>query len=292
MARIFTLGGRIFKTEPDISENQLKDLMSKLSEQEGFPQEEQVATPAPRPSPTPAPAPAPKPVEAEEPAAPAIMPTMLGSLSAKYESGARASSAIGYDSEGEASFGTYQISEGKGTLKRFLSYLKDNNEEIYNRLAPLRRSANKTDGAFAKEWVRLAEDKKTKEVMSVAQHDFIKLTHYDVANDLLKRKGVDLDKRSDALRQVLWSTSVQHGPGRADDIFLKINKFNERPDSEIIKRIFPIRKRYLGRLTEEERRSVVSRYRQEQADALKMLESEQGRAKVAEGKKYGKSSRG
>lgn len=280
---ISDLIARGFRPEPSL-DKQVQQISQKQKQKQSLKALEQV--------PAPAPASVPNPEQIEEPVAPAIMPTMLGSLSAKYESGARASSAIGYDSKGGVSFGTYQISEGKGTLKRFLSYLKDNNKEIYNRLAPLRRSANKIDGAFAKEWAKIAESPKTKEAMSAAQHDFIKITHYDVANALLKRKGVDLDKRSDALHQVLWSISVQHGPERADDIFLKIKNFDERPDSEIIKRVFPIRKLYLGKLTEEEKQSVLLRYRQEQTDALKMLESKQGKNKIAEGKKYGKGSRG
>lgn len=46
-----------------------------------------------------------------------------------------------------------------------------------------------------------------------AQHEFIRLTHYQPQIDLLKQKGIDLTKRGPAVQDAVWSTSVQFGGG-------------------------------------------------------------------------------
>ena len=71
--------------------------------------------------------------------------------------------------------------------------------------------------AFSKTWKDLAaQDPKR---FDAAQHDFIKSTHYDKqAAALRKATGLDLNTRSPVLRDVAWSTSVQHR-NKIDDIF-------------------------------------------------------------------------
>lgn len=60
-------------------------------------------------------------------------------------------------------------------------------------------------------------DKKWKEIAILQQfgqdqHDYIKLTHYDLQIKYLKDNGIDLTDRSPAVKDMVWSTAVQFGP--------------------------------------------------------------------------------
>ena len=78
----------------------------------------------------------------------------------------------------------------------------------------LNESGGKTgaiDGsnAFKSKWKELSsKDDKFGDL----QHAFIKKTHYDpMVKKISNDTGMDIGKRSKALQDVIWSTSVQHG---------------------------------------------------------------------------------
>lgn len=198
----------------------------------------------------------------------------LGALSAKYESGSRGSSAIGFDKTGGASYGKYQIASKTGTLEKFMQYAKSASPDVYSQLAPLMGTSGDKSGDFANKWKEIAG----KGGMGSLEHDFIQKTHFDPASNALMKKGFDVSKRSKALQDVLWSTSVQHGgagKGGASDIFSKAGDLNKMSDAEIMEKVYAERGNHFGSSDAKTRASVLSRFQSEKVAALGQLHKEQ-----------------
>ncbi|GFK95486.1 hypothetical protein NNJEOMEG_03351 [Fundidesulfovibrio magnetotacticus] len=197
----------------------------------------------------------------------------LGILSASYES--RGSiDAIGYDGRGGTSYGLYQIASGVGTLDRFLDYLDTKAPELSQRLA--KAGPGNTGGrygAMADEWKRISAENPVR--FEALQHDFIRETHYQPAlRSITLSTGDDLSKRSHAVREVLWSTAVQHGPHGATEIFNQSldalqGKGGQVSDKALIEEIYARRMSQFGggRL----RAAVAGRLADEKGTALAML---------------------
>jgi len=123
----------------------------------------------------------------------------LGQTSTKYETGNRGAGTIstGKGDLGGVSYGSYQLSTKMGTLQEYLdqSPYKDQFRGLSSATPDFDakwRELAKTDPGFAKD-----------------QHAFIKSTHFDVQDDKLKARGIDLSDRGPAVQDALWSTSVQ-----------------------------------------------------------------------------------
>ncbi|CAF5198189.1 unnamed protein product, partial [Rotaria magnacalcarata] len=145
-----------------------------------------------------------------------IFTPTLGSLSAKYETGGRGSGTINNYKKGAsgdpggASYGTYQIATKTGTMKGFLKFLNEKDTKMAEKLNSLTPGTDE----FDEEWKNLAN----KEEFGTFQHDFIKSTHYDKTLSKLStnyKLDMNLDQRSSVIKDVIWSTSVQHGPSGA-----------------------------------------------------------------------------
>lgn len=209
----------------------------------------------------------------------------LGSLSAKYESARDGVAAIGWDSAGEASYGTYQIASATGTMARFLAWLMipeypDQYREIRAELDPHRRDSRRKDGEFAAAWKRLAAGP-LRPYLEQAEHEFICATHYATGLALLPLAVRSEVTASEALRQVFWSCAVQHGPGGAAKIFSRERAGMDGCYLERwLRAIYAARRfrlRHLterGHLTEREQAAVNRRYDTELADALRLLAQE------------------
>ena len=198
----------------------------------------------------------------------------MGVLSASYESRG-AIDAIGYDGRGGTSYGLYQIASGVGTMRRFQDYLRDKAPDIANRLS-LAGPANSggRQGSMASEWKRIAAESPNR--FEALQQDFIRETHYEPAlRSITLSTGEDLSKRSQAVREVLWSTAVQHGPNGAADIFTQsLDKLQatgqSKSDKALIEEVYAQRMSQFagrGRL----RVAVSSRLADEKDSALNML---------------------
>ena len=133
----------------------------------------------------------------------------LGALSAKYETGGRGPGTVstGKGDPGGVSYGSYQMASKMGTVTRFVTqqgfpWAKD--------------FANLAAGSaqFSSVWKRIAAEQT--DAFQAAQHAFIKKTHYDLlAAKVLTGDNLDVNSRSRALQDVVWSTAVQHGPNTA-----------------------------------------------------------------------------
>lgn len=130
----------------------------------------------------------------------------IGGLSERYESGGRGPGTVssGAGDPGGVSYGTYQLA---GNMNRPQAFLANEGR----RWAAEFGDAAPGTAAFTASWRAIAA--REPEAFEAAQHDYIQRTHYQVQADQVEtRTGVDVTDRSAALRDVVWSTAVQHGP--------------------------------------------------------------------------------
>lgn len=187
----------------------------------------------------------------------------LGSVSAKFESGSRGSSAVGYDVKGGTSYGTYQIASKTGTMDNFLKHLeKTGHGDVAEQLRQSGPSnTGGKGGAFADKWKELVkEGKLTKEM----EHEYIKKTHYDPAAKKAEELGFKTDDAG--IKDAIWSGSVQHG--RINKILSdtsKIEGFKDMSSEDQIKAYYKVRSEYAKQNSPE---NLQPRYNQEVKAAL------------------------
>jgi hypothetical protein len=200
----------------------------------------------------------------------------IGSLAALFESGERGVAAIGYDDGGGTSYGTYQIASKTGTMKYFLDYLDDTAPAWARRLrAAGPANTGGRSGRMPEEWKRIASEDPVR--FDQVQKDFIEVSHYQPARqEILEKTGLDVERMPDALREVLWSTSVQHGPKGAAGIFRKaierVGKTQGGGLASLIQSVYNSRAKHFGQSSVGVRSAVASRFREEMKMALAMLE--------------------
>lgn len=201
----------------------------------------------------------------------------VGSLSARFESGSKGISTIGYDRVGGTSYGKYQIASKPGTMDRFLIFLDEKAPEMSVRLREAGpANTGSKQGDMPEVWKQIAKEEPAR--FEKLQHDFIAKETYDPARSMiLKQTGLDFENAPPALREVLWSTSVQHGPTGAARIFNKvIDRFVGRSEgtefnSQLIEGVYDTRKGQFGSSTKRVQDAVISRLNREKSIALNML---------------------
>ena len=202
----------------------------------------------------------------------------IGSLSARFESGDNGIATIGYDEGGGTSYGTYQIASRPGTMKAFLEYLQDKAPKLAARL----RAAGPTNtggrnGAMPKVWKQIASE--DGDGFAKLQRDFIEQTHYLPAlQEIRDKTGVDVSGQSRALKEVLWSTAVQHGPKGAANIFCKAINRNAKPgqtieSKDLIDSIYSSRGKQFASSRSGTRSAVQGRFQEEKSMVLAMLDN-------------------
>lgn len=204
----------------------------------------------------------------------------LGVLSAKYETGGRGPGIVstGVGDPGGVSYGSYQMASKKGVPQEFVrqagfAWAKDF------------QGLTAGTAEFTACWKRIAAAQT--DDFQKAQHAFIKKSHYDLlASKVLAEDKVDVNTRSFALQNVVWSTSVQHGP--ATSIVhhaianLSCNTSDPTYDKQLICAIYAERGRkkpdgnlaYFGKSSPSVQAGVAKRFQNEQQDALAMLAKE------------------
>ena len=210
-----------------------------------------------------------------------VLPSTLqfkaGRLSAQYESNCEID-CIGYDRAGGTSYGQYQIASRTGTMGYFIKFLEDKAPDIAARL----QAAGPADtggrsGRMPVVWKQIAASDPRR--FEALQHEFIRSSSYaPAAKSIVLTTGVDVTRRSYALREVLWSTAVQHGPGGAERIFTqaieKAEGSSERQDFDkaVIEEVYRIRGQKFFRHNKRIREAVQSRFRDEKSTAIALLD--------------------
>jgi len=199
-----------------------------------------------------------------------------GALSYIYESGGD-SAAIGYDAKGGTSYGLYQIASKSGTMSQFLLYLAAKAPDLYAQLVVA--GPDNTGGKFGGKpdaWKQIAAEQGRR--FAELQHDFIRDSHYaPAARSISITCGMVVSEKPLAIREVLWSTSVHHGPQRATQIFvtatgnLKAKDKNAQiVDRSMIEEIYRLRSDLLGGYGEKAE-AMRNRLRTEKECAVAML---------------------
>ena len=201
----------------------------------------------------------------------------ISALSAKYESngnpGVIANNPGDY---GGKSYGAWQFSSRMGSLNSFINSLENKNNNYYNKLVQAKAADGGNYGTnFDNAWRSIA--KEDKDGFLELQQSYVKENFYDRAADTLKDKyNFDISTKSKALKNVLWSTVVQHGVKGAVGIFSKVELNNS--DNGIISQVFDERQKvnlHFRSSSAAIRRSVYNRFDRERSEALAMLRSEE-----------------
>lgn len=204
----------------------------------------------------------------------------LGSLSAKYETGGRGPGTVstGAGDRGGVSYGSYQMATKMGVPARFVCQAGFPWVQDFRDLVP-------GTAQFTACWKRIAEAQT--DAFQQAQHEYIKRTHYDLlAAKILSDDNVDVNRRSRALQDVVWSTAVQHG-GATPIVHRACAKLTCAPadpqyDEELIRAIYAERGRtkpdgslaYFSSNSASVQKGVANRFKSELQDALSMLAKE------------------
>ena len=210
----------------------------------------------------------------------AALADALGALSAKYETGGRGCGTVstGAGDYGGVSYGSYQMASKMGVPTKFVT------QPGFPWLGDF---ANLTAGTapFTAVWKRIAAEQP--DAFQRAQHSYIKKTHYDLlVAKILSDDGLDVNTRSRALQDVVWSTAVQHGPGtpivhRACSS-LACKPTDANYDELLIRAIYAERGRkktdgnlaYFSKSSPSVQTGVANRFKSELQDALRMLAKE------------------
>nr|DAF97714.1 MAG TPA: chitosanase [Myoviridae sp. ctYA416] len=140
---------------------------------------------------------------------------MIGELSAKYESnGGPGTISDGYGDPGGKSYGTYQLSSNAGSLEEFVEWLIDNGYWFGNELNKYYLTSPEFDSAW--EW--LANSANAQDFAD-AQHKYAIYAYYDPAVRSLRTAGFNIENHNDVMKDVVFSRSIQYGPGLIVEMF-------------------------------------------------------------------------
>lgn len=185
----------------------------------------------------------------------------LGSLSEKYESGGDPG-AIGYDSTGGYSYGAYQLAHNNA--KRFVessSYAQEFEGIAFN------------SQAFQNKWKEIAQ--RDPQGFKAEQKAYIGQTHYQPQLDKIAREtGLNVNRLSPAMQDVIWSTAVQHG-ANTDIIVNALKQLGRNATEEqVINKIYDLRwsgGQQFRSSTQQVKNSVKKRFDSERQLALSKL---------------------
>ena len=210
----------------------------------------------------------------------AALAEALGALSSKYETGGRGPGTVstGAGDRGGVSYGSYQMASKLGVATRFVK------QPNFPWLADF-QNLSAGSAEFTACWKRIART--DPDAFQKCQHDFIKRTHYDLlVAKILNEDALDVNTRSRALQDVVWSTAVQHG-GATSMVHkalakVTIPKTDPRFDEQLIRAIYAERGRtkndgslvYFSRNSPNVQKGVANRFKSELRDALAMLAKE------------------
>lgn len=207
----------------------------------------------------------------------------LGELSAKYEScGDPAAVSCSAGDAGGVSYGLYQFATNCGVPQAFVEWLQTQPEPWANYGRALASSGQPGEIGFSQCWKDIGETDPGG--FGQLQHDYVKAVYYDSAAQMLRDQlGFEIEARSEALKQVLWSRAVQYSAHWMPELFqnaadMAAQSLDDIDDEELIANIYEVN------LTDPSwtsgspslRPGLFNRFRNEREEALAMLREERG----------------
>jgi hypothetical protein len=189
--------------------------------------------------------------------------TDLGSISAEFESGGRGVTTVssGRGDPGGVSYGAHQLASKTGTMSAFL---ESPHATAY---APMFEGTEPGTEAFNELYKTVAES--DPEGFAQAQKDFITEKHYSPVESFAADAGFTTEDR--AIQEALFSMGVQHG-GAKKIVKAAAKLLDDDPTvDEQVEALYAARSAYVKRLRKlpkKTKRSVLSRYRREQAKVM------------------------
>ena len=186
-------------------------------------------------------------------------------MSRQFESGEQGVSAIGYDIVGGTSYGMYQFSSKQGTLDAFIQYLYNKAPDLAYLLQNAgNANTGSTKGKMPFVWKQIA--KEYPERFADLQHTFaIEYYYRPVAEDW--KNNVPQHK---AIRELLFSTAIQHGVQGANAIIQQALKTQSSSPIDFIQAVYTLRKQQFSSSTHITRVAVQKRLNQEMEAILKL----------------------
>jgi hypothetical protein len=180
----------------------------------------------------------------------------FGDLSAAEESrGNAATISSGRGDPGGRSYGPYQVPSRNGAMRAFVA------SPEFGGLADQFQGLTPGTAAFDQRW----RDVATRDPAAIerAQYEYIRRTNYAPAvRRVREATGYDLDTASHAVREAVWSVSVQHG-GVASILADAVRRTDERlqqsnadRDETMINSIYDARTDYVTRLRDRAQRAA------------------------------------
>lgn len=202
----------------------------------------------------------------------------IGSLSERYETGGRGPGTVssGKGDPGGASYGLYQFTSkpNGGNVAKFLASDGSQFASEFQGMTP-------GSAEFTAKWKEIVT--RDPGAMRDAQHAYTERTHYEPLREKLNNTlGLDVNDRSAVLRDVVWSTSVQHGPkNNVINNAVGGRDVSQMSDRELISAIYTERGRtnsngqlvYFTKVGANQVQGLKDRFRNESADALGRLEN-------------------
>lgn len=203
-----------------------------------------------------------------------------GFLAARFESKGQPD-AIGYDRRGGTCYGVYQLSSRMGAVDNFLKFLDGLAPEWAARLrAAGPTNTNGREGSMPREWQRISREEPERFVQ--LQYDFIHKNYYRPAVRAMQRRiGLEPSQITPALREVIWSTAVQHGVTGAANIFeravSRLGREGLAPgearfgEQDVIQSVYNERRKRFTGSSPAVRSSMQERFNEEMKLALAMI---------------------
>ncbi|MDF2501619.1 MAG: Uncharacterized protein K0Q77_2333 [Anaerosporomusa subterranea] len=201
----------------------------------------------------------------------------LGDLSAKYESnGDPGAISSGEGDAGGVSYGAYQFATNAGVPGQFIDWLANMGYSYAELLATAGEPGS--DG-FSDAWLTTAIGDPVG--FLAAQHEFVRQTYYEPARERALAAGINIDGRSFALQNVVWSAAVQYGAYYVKELFedaatkLGVTSAADADDAALIQAIYDVRASDEWTTGSPELRpGLIARFEAECRDALAALDSE------------------
>jgi hypothetical protein len=200
----------------------------------------------------------------------------LGSISAAFESGGRGVGTIstGKGDNGGVSYGKHQLATNNGSMTNFLR--SEEGQKYYNDFRGLKAGSKEFNDKYTE------VTKRDGEGMEKAQGAYNKKQNYDpVASWFTEQYDVDLEKRSRALKEVVYSIGTQYGPSTGKRVIadaLGNRDVAGMDDADVISRLQDTRAATVSeRFRSSDSKTKDSIYRRagtEKAAALAMLNEE------------------